>query len=153
MGGDLEGNERQMYLVKRLDQAAVPNEVEVTFDLARLQLFQGSGQINLMWSEIEKPSFLYFTYMDDELVIEELFSYRRRIGHGRILLESLLELVQIYDMKVENYNKQNSQVKFKQITKITGNMREGGGITHDELKTFYRKCGFLKNNKLLKELI
>jgi len=152
VGEDLEGNERQMYSVKRLDKAAVSNEVEVTFDLARLQLFQGSGEIKLIFSGNVKPSYLFFTYMDDELVIEELYSYQRRVGHGRILLESLLELVQIYDMKVENYNKHTSQVKFKQITKITGNMREGGGITHDELKTFYRKCGFLKNNRLLKEL-
>ncbi|PYY29753.1 hypothetical protein [Paenibacillus illinoisensis] len=153
MGEDLEENERQMYLVKRLDKAPVPNEVEVTFDLARLQLFQGSGEIKLNFSGGVKPSFLFFTYMDDELVIEELYSYQRRVGHGRILLESLLDIIQIYDIKVESYNKHTSQVKFKQITKITGTVREGGGITHDDLKTFYRKCGFLKNNKLLKELI
>ncbi|MFS0873960.1 hypothetical protein [Paenibacillus xylanilyticus] len=152
MGEDLEENKRQMYLVKRLDKAAVPNEVEVTFDLARLQLFQGSGEIRLKFSEVEKPSFLFFIYMDNELVIEEIYSYRKRIGHGRILLESLIDLIQIYNIQVEDYNKHSSNVKFKQITTVTGTMREGGGITHDGLKTFYSKCGFLKNNRLLKEL-
>lgn len=152
MGGKQAGNEKQMYRVRKLDKATPRNEVEVTFDLARLQLFQGSGEIRLKFSEVDKPSFLFFIYMDDELVIEEIYSYRKRIGHGRILLESLIDLIQIYNIQVEDYNKHSSNVKFKQITTVLGTMREGGGITHDGLKTFYSKCGFLKNNRLLKEL-
>ncbi|MBB6023800.1 hypothetical protein HNR77_004902 [Paenibacillus sp. JGP012] len=148
----LEVNEKPIYCVKKRDNAYIPKEVEVTFDLARLKFVMSSGEIQLKFSEIENPSYLFFTYLQDELVIEEIQSFRKRIGHGRILLETLLDLVKIYNIKVDEYNKNASCNHFKHITKISGTMREGGGITHEELKTFYHKCGFLKNNRLLKEI-
>ncbi|MGV6935969.1 hypothetical protein ACWA2B_10685 [Paenibacillus sp. CMM36] len=148
----IEINGKQFYYLKKFDKAIPPNEVEVTFDLGRLELFRSSGEIELKYSEWQEPSFLYFTYFQDELIIEEIQSRIRRIGHGRIMLEFLLELIHIYNAKVEEYNKNSTEVKFDKITKITGNMREGGGITHEELKLFYDKCGFLKNNQLLKEI-
>ncbi|WP_029518028.1 hypothetical protein [Paenibacillus polymyxa] len=147
-----EINGKQIYYLKKIDKAIPPNEVEVTFDLSRLELFRSSGQIQLKYSEWQEPSFLDFTYFQDELIIEEIQSRIRRIGHGRIMLEFLLELIHIYNAKVEEYNKNSTEVKFDSITKVTGSMREGGGITHEELKLFYDNCGFLKNNQLLKEI-
>ncbi|KAF6565411.1 hypothetical protein G9G63_09650 [Paenibacillus sp. EKM202P] len=148
----IEINGKHIYYLRKFDRAIPPNEVEVTFDLGRLELFRSSGEIELKYSKWKKPSFLDFTYFQDELIIEEIHSRIRRIGHGRIMLEFLLELIHIYNAKVEEYNKNSTEVKFDRITKVTGYMREGGGITHEELKLFYDKCGFLKNNQLLKEI-
>jgi len=135
-------NNKSYYVTKRVDKSIVPKEVEIRCDLRNLTPSNGGGTIRLYRNNFSNPSFLEFTYNNDVLIIEELYSFETRVGHGRFLLDSLLEIIAYHNDYVAVY---------RPIVKVEGRIKPKG-ITYEEALIIYDKCGFLKENELYREI-
>ncbi|MBY0119174.1 hypothetical protein [Paenibacillus xylanexedens] len=135
-------NNKSYYVIKRVDKSIIPKEVEIRCDLRNLTPSNGGGTIKLYRNNFCNPSFLEFSYKNDVLKIEEFYSFETRVGHGRFLLESLLEIIAFHN---------DYEAVFRPILTVKGKIKPKG-ITYEEALIIYDKCGFLKGNELYREI-
>lgn len=107
-------------------------------------------------------------YSKGYLEIVDLFSGIERRGHGGLMLNSLLKIVEKLNEKIEVYNLQLYTSEFKnrltygefiassksmrKITYITGKMVPGRGLTREDLIRFYGRYGFIIEGHLHKDV-
>lgn len=107
-------------------------------------------------------------YSKGYLEIVDLLSGVERRGHGGLMLNSLLKIVEKLNEKIEVYNLQLYASEFntgltygdfiassnsmRKITHITGKIVPGRGLTREDLIRFYGRYGFIKDGRLYKDV-
>ncbi|MFD0587675.1 hypothetical protein ACFQZE_06645 [Paenibacillus sp. GCM10027627] len=117
------------------------------------------------------PSRMYLSYNSNgSLIINDFFSIEKNLGHGSFMLNSLLQLVPLLNEKIAQHNlntfnelgreKFCSWEEYQQkpalykmpIRVIRGTIRPLEDHKLEDLKRFYNRNGFLKNDRLYKEV-
>lgn len=118
------------------------------------------------------PSRLVLGYSRSGLLtLGTLYSAKRRRGHGSILLESLENLLHLFEESIHQQNKalyyeyypdpNNRRIDFNQFLKkidaykfkkqIVGRVGQTDNVDIEDVRAFYAKNGFLKDNEIYKQ--
>ncbi|MDN4084089.1 hypothetical protein [Paenibacillus polymyxa] len=142
----------------------------ITFDMNSFDinytptLFLSYGRVK------ETHSRMYLKYLNSgKLEIVDFFSVKKRIGHGSLMLQSLISLVPLLNRKIDslnnelfielNRNKNLPREQFERsysyghsITEIYGTIYPEGEITREVLTHFYNLNGFIENGRLVRKI-
>ncbi|KJD45893.1 hypothetical protein QD47_09650 [Paenibacillus terrae] len=113
---------------------------------------------------------MYLKYLNSgKLEIIDFFSVKKRIGHGSLMLQSLISLVPLLNRKIDSLNNElfielnrNKNLPWEQfersysyghsITEIYGIIYPEGEITREVLTHFYNSNGFIENGRLVRKI-
>lgn len=121
------------------------------------------------YTAINNRTRLYFEYSPHlgALKIIDFFSIEKRRWHGSYVLQTLLDLVPYFNEEIDKYNKEvyealkgtetwesykESSLFSQKVKYIYGSICPGGSLTKEELIMFYDMNGFIKNERLYREV-